>query len=209
MRIGIDIDGVLTNIEQFVINNLSKYCVKNNVEYKIDTNHYDYCKTFNISKEIELDFWKSYLESYAIQEKARPFAAEVIEKLKKDGNEIYIITARWFTNQDDEIGNKMRKIVKNWLYENKIGYDQLIFSKGHNERKVQEIVEHKIEVMIEDNPNNIKEIANIIPVICYHAGYNKDCIGNQIIRCYSWYDIDSKINQLKRKGNEIKNANPI
>lgn len=199
MRIGIDIDGVITNIEQFVINNISKYCVENKVEYKIDTSHYDFCKIFNISKEIELEFWKSHLEKYAIHEKARPFASEIIEKLKKDGNEIYIITARWFTNRDDEIGNKMREIVKNWLYENKIGYDQLIFSKGNNESKVQEIMENKIDLMIEDNPNNINEIANIIPVVCYDTGYNKDCIGNQIIRCYSWYDIYSKINQLKRE----------
>ncbi len=203
MRIGIDIDGVITNIEQFVINYMSKYCVENNIEYKIDTTHYDYCKTFNISKEIELDFWKSYLEKYAIYEKARPFAAEMIEKLKKDGNEIYIITARWYTDRNDDIGNKMRETVKNWLYENKISYDKLIFSKGHNERKMQEIEENKIDLMIEDNPNNINEIANNIPVICYDAGYNKDCNGNQIIRCYSWYDIYSKINNLKKKGNEI------
>lgn len=40
---------------------------------------------------------------YATNEKARPFAAEVIKKLKEDGNEIYIITARWLTNRDDYI----------------------------------------------------------------------------------------------------------
>ena len=33
MRVGIDIDGVLTNIEQFVIDYISKYCVENNIEY--------------------------------------------------------------------------------------------------------------------------------------------------------------------------------
>ncbi len=200
MRIGIDIDGVITNIEQFVINYMSKYCVENSIEYSIDTKYYDYCKTFNISKEIELDFWKSHLEKYVIYEKARPFAAEIIEKLKKDGNEIYIITARWYTDRNDDIGNKMRETVKNWLYENKIFYDKLIFSKGHNESKMQEIEENKIDLMIEDNPNNINEIANTIPVICYDAGYNKECTGNQIIRCYSWYDIYSKIN-LRRNRN--------
>ena len=35
MRIGIDIDGVLTNIGQFVIDYTSKYCVENNIEYTI------------------------------------------------------------------------------------------------------------------------------------------------------------------------------
>ena len=35
MRIGIDIDGVLTDIEQFVIDYISKYCVENKIKYNI------------------------------------------------------------------------------------------------------------------------------------------------------------------------------
>lgn len=189
MRIGIDIDGVLTDIEQFVMNNIPKYCTENNIEYNICNIDYDHSKTFNITKEQEMNFWNKYLESYAINEKARPFASEIIDKLKKDGYEIYIITARWLTNRDDEIGSKMRNIVKNWLYENKISYDKLVFSKAEKEKKSQEIIEFKIDLMIEDSPSNINEISNIIPVICYNAEYNKECVGNNIIRCYSWYDI--------------------
>lgn len=198
MRIGIDIDGVMTNIEQFVINHISKYCVENNIAYHIDNSNYDYCKTFHISKEVENDFWKEHLEYYAINEKARPFASEIIHKLKEEGHEIYIITSRWLTNRDDEVGKRMREIVKNWLNENKIIYDKLIFSKASNESKQEEIMENKIDLMIEDNPNNIKELKNYIPVICYDAGYNKDCVDDdRMTRCYSWYDIYSKI----RKGN--------
>lgn len=199
MRIGIDIDGVLTNIEQFVIDYISKYCVENSIEYNIGNSQYDYCKTFNISKEQEMDFWNQSLESYAINEKARPFAAEIIGKLKQDGHEIYIITARWLTNKDDDIGNKMREIVKNWLHENKIPYDKLIFSKAEKERKSDEIIENKIDLMIEDSPNNINELASIIPVICYNAGYNKNCKGNKITRCYSWYDIYAKIKKMAKQ----------
>ena len=195
MRIGIDINGVMTNIEQFVINHISKYCVENNLAYHIDNSHYDYCKTFNISKEVENNFWKEHLDDYAINEKARPFASEITNKLKEEGHEIYVITSRWLTNRDDEVGKRMREIVKNWLYENKIVYDELIFSKAAHERKSQEIIENKIDLMIEDNPNNINEMKDIIPVICYDAGYNKDCKDDEkMTRCYSWYDIYSKIN---------------
>lgn len=197
MRIGIDIDGVLTDRERFSMDYISKYCVENNIEYNIGDSNYEDCKTFNISKEQENDFWNKYLEYYSINEKARPFASEIIKKLKEDGHEIYIITARWLTNRDDNIGNKMREIVKNWLYENKILYDKLIFSKASNERKSQEIIENKINLIIEDSPNNINELSKVVPVICYHAEYNKNCLGSKIIRCYSWYDIYSKINNLK------------
>ncbi len=204
MRIGIDIDGVLTDIEQFVIDYISKYCVENKIKYNIGDYDYNYSKTFNITDEQEENFWNEYLEYYAVNEKARPFAAEVINKLREDGHEIYIITARWLTNRDDDIGNRMKEIVKNWLHENKILYDKLIFSKELKERKSQEIIEHKIDLMIEDSPNNINELANIIPVICYNAEYNKNCIDNKIIRCYSWYDIYSKINNLDCYSNNLK-----
>ena len=197
MRIGIDIDGVLTDIEQFVIDYISKYCVENKIEYKIGDSYYDYCKTFSIRKETEMDFWKQYLEYYAIHEKARPFASEIIKKLKSDGHEIYIITARWLTNREDNLGNKMRQFVENWLTENKIFYDKLIFSKAAKEKKSKEILENKIDLMIEDSPNNINELSNFVPIICYHAEYNKDYEGDKIMRCYSWYDIYQKINNLK------------
>jgi len=196
MRIGIDIDGVLTNLEQFVMDNIPKYCDKNNIEYKICDINYDHSKTFNITKQQEMDFWNKYLESYAKNEKARPFASDIINKLKEEGHEIYIITARWLTNRDDEVGVKMRNIVKKWLYENRVSYDKLVFSKAEKEKKSKEIIEYKIELMIEDSPSNINEISNIIPVICYNAEYNKECVGNKIIRCYSWYDIYIKIKDL-------------
>lgn len=189
MRIGIDIDGVLTDIERFVADYMTKYCIENNIEYKIGESSYNVHETFNISKEQGNNFWDTYIEDYAKNEKVRTFAPEVIEKLKQEGNEIYIITARWGTSKDDEKGNKMRETVIKWLCEYKIPYDKLVFVKASNERKSDEIIENKIDLMIEDNPNNINELSKIIPVICYDAEYNRDCKGEKIIRCYSWYDI--------------------
>ena len=197
MRIGIDIDGVLTNLEQYVLDNLSRYCVVNNIDYIIGKTYYDHCKTFNISKKDENDFWNIYLEVYAKEEKARPYAAEVIKKLKEEGHEIYIITARWLTNRDDDVGMNMRGLVQNWLQENDIVYDKLIFSKSSKENKFDEIVENKIDLMIEDSSDNINNLAKIIPVICYDTKYNKECCGDNIIRCYSWYDIYNKIGEFK------------
>lgn len=93
----------------------------------------------------------------------------------------------------------MRNIVINWLSENDIYYDELIFSKAAKERKSQEIVDNNIDIMIEDNPNNILELSKIIPIICYDTSYNKDCNNQNIIRCYSWYDIYKKISDLNNK----------
>ena len=84
-----------------------------------------------------------------------------------------------------------KKIVLDWLKRNKIEYDKIIFSP---EDKLDICLENNIDVMIEDKPANINKISGKIPVICFHAGYNKNCDGSNIIRCYSWYDIYAKIN---------------
>ena len=79
------------------------------------------------------------------------------------------------------------------LKRNKIEYDKIIFSR---EDKIDICLENNIELMIEDKPANINKISGKIPVICFHAGYNKNCNDNNIIRCYSWYDIYIKIYKL-------------
>lgn len=197
MRIGIDIDGVLTDIERFVLDHISKYCVENNIEYKINLGSYNYAEIFSISEEHEDSFWEKWLFLYAKEEKARPFAAEVIKKLKEDGNEIYIVTARWLSNRNDEVGVAMRKAVKKWLTENKIIYDKLIFSNSDTEEKIQEMKDYKIDLMIEDSPKNINQLSTILPIVCFDTSYNRNCQGNNIYRCYSWYDIYIKIKGME------------
>ncbi|MDE6141257.1 MAG: hypothetical protein K2G03_01500 [Bacilli bacterium] len=189
MRIGIDIDGVLTNIEHFRLNYFSKYCVEHNIDYKIGESSYELHEIFNVDKKVTDEFWRDYLFYYAEKENPRPFAKEVIDKLKKNGNEIYIITARWLSNRDDEEGARMRATVKEWLNKHEIYYDKLIFSKADAENKEEEIKEYEIDLMIEDNPANIMELSKFTEIICFDTSYNKECKGEKITRCYSWYDI--------------------
>ena len=197
MRIAIDIDGVLTNVEQFVLDYMSKFCVENGIDYHVGKSTYGGNETFGLNKEQGDAFWDKYLIYYAENEKARPFASEVIKKFKEDGHEIYILTARWTSNRDDEVGRRMREIVKNWLKESDIVYDKLIFSKAAKEKKSQEVLDYEVDVMIEDSPSNIMDLSKIIPVICYDTQYNRECVGKNIIRCYSWYDILKTIREKK------------
>ena len=57
--------------------------------------------------------------------------------------------------------------------------------------------ELNIDVMIDDKVENINEISKHIPVICFNAGYNKECKGENIYRAYSWYDVYSKIKEIE------------
>lgn len=182
MRIGIDIDGVLTDIEQWQIDCGSKYFNKE----VINPEGYEISEIFGVSDELDSKFWKEYLYDYVTKEPSRKYASEVIQKLKNEGNEIYIVTARYLTDKDTDEGNQMREIVINWLKEQKIYYDKIVFSP---EDKLKTCLDNNIDIMIEDKVENINNVSTKIPVICFNAGYNKNCSGKNIYRVYSWYDI--------------------
>ena len=141
MRIGIDIDGVLTDIEQWQLDCGGKFFSK-------------------LNKSV----------------------------VNKDG---YEITDRYLTDRNTEQGQQMREIVVKWLDEQKIYYDKIIFSP---EDKLEDCKKNNIDVMIEDKVENINNVSTAIPVICFHAGYNKECKGQNIYRAYNWYDIYNLIN---------------
>lgn len=195
MRIGIDIDGVLTDIEQWQLDCGGKFFTKFN---KSVVNNYGYeiTEIFNVSDELDSQFWEEYLYEYVTKEPSRKYASEVIKKLKDSGNEIYIITARYLTDKNTEEGQQMRKIVINWLKQENIIYDKIIFAP---EDKLQTCLDNNIDVMIEDKKENIEKISTILPVICFHAGYNKHCKNNNIYRVYNWYDIYNLISGSKIK----------
>ena len=190
MRIGIDIDGVLTDSERFVTEYGTKFCIENNLTYRIKLDKYDSAKALGISPENDEKFWNRYLKKYITESIPRECASEIINKLKEEGHEIYLVTARneWGLSGDDY--GKMKEYTEKWLKKNKINYDKLIFTEGS---KVPYCVGNYIDVMVEDSPKNVKQIAKKLPVICYHNSYNEDIKGKNIIRAYSWYDVYNSI----------------
>lgn len=153
-----------------------------------------YKKIYNLTDEEDNEFWSEAIYDY-IKIKPRDYASEVIEKLKNEGNKIYIITNRTSDLSYCDITiEKMKNYVTTWLNENNIYYDKIIFSNGTKEN---DIIDNKVDIMIEDKIQNIEKLSQYIPVICYDNRNNNKCTNNNIIHCYSWYDIYSKIEGLK------------
>lgn len=194
MRIGIDIDGVLTDCERFMIDYGSKYCVENSLPIDIKLGEYDDTKMFNCSEEDAMGFWKTYVIEYFENYKIRDFAADVINKLKQEGHEIYIITARNEYGVPIEYREKIKEITEKWLAKNNVPYDKIIYSEGS---KLPYCVGNYIEVMIEDSPRNIVEISSKIPVISYNNYWNEKIEGENIIKVHSWYEVYNKIKNIK------------
>ena len=195
MNIGIDIDGVLTDMEREVTDYATKMCVEEGLPIKVDVSQYYETDTFDWTQEQSDRFWNKYLVPYVIKSNARKYSKEIIEKLRQEGNKIYIITARDESGMPEEYYGRMQQLTKEWLATHEIEYDKLIFAK--DKEKLQRCIENNVDIMIEDSPSNIQNISTKIKVIKFDCQYNKQVSGENIVTAYSWYHIYDIIQKNK------------
>lgn len=192
MKIGIDIDGVLNSQYNFCIDYGTKYCNELG-KFKLENvNVIDTTDMFLWGEDIAHQFWEKYRKELVTTLPAKKYASEIIKKLKEQGNDIYIITARendddWFA---DSIKNDVEKITKEWLNKNEIYFDKIIFGVKDKGTCCKE---NDIEYMIEDDPRNIRMLVGNTNVIIFDYPYNRGEEFSKITRAYSWYDIFNKI----------------
>ena len=181
MKVAFDVDGVFTDLEKFQLNYGKKFFknVKN-----IDDTGYDICDIFHCSREEREKFWTKYIWKYSLAEPIRKDAKLVIDKLKEDENEIYIITGRAHTTEDNAIGSLFRKIIEYWLRKNGIKYDGIYYCAEDNNSDEKFMICQKlgIDVMVEDKKENIDKIGEIADVICMNAKYNRDMNRENVFR---------------------------
>lgn len=182
MKIGIDIDNTITDTLPL----LKKYCEEYNsnvVKRNLEINPYGFSTSnlFDWTKDEEMNFCSKYLEEVVLSAKIKSQAKEIIKKLKDEKNYIYIITARKEPYFKDPY-----KMTKKYLDENNILYDELIVGCDN---KYDFCRKNKIDVMIDDEPQNINSISKMIPVIVFSGVQNQMCNGNNIIRVNSWNEV--------------------
>lgn len=191
MNIGIDIDGVLTDIRKFQLEKGEKFFNKKIV----NKDGFTISEMFNCSESESRKFWTKYLLEYSTIFKARVNASSVISKYKNSNNKIFIITSREFTNKDNFMGKLMRFIVTEWLKSNNISYDKIIYC---GESKKQKIINNNINVMIEDNKDNALELSPYTKVILIDEEYNKNVSSDNIYRANDWLEIDDYLKCFSR-----------
>jgi len=197
MKIGIDIDGVLNSQYNFCIDYGTKFC--NEIgKYKLENvNVLDINDMFLWDESTGHQFWYKYKKELVISLPAKVFSSEVINKLRKENNVIYIITSRCKENDwtSDELKNGVEEITKEWLKKNNINYDYIFFNVKDKGKICKE---NNIDIMIEDYPENIDKLIGNTEIIIFDYPYNRDEKYKNITRCYSWYDIYNKIKSIKR-----------
>ncbi len=193
MRIGVDIDGVLNYRTEISIDYGTKFCVETGKGSLIAPEKQHLYDIFGWDETTENQYWYENGKYQMILSPATKFAPEVLQKLRREGHEIWIITGR--SNTDKPIdgmpdSQTWETITKNWLAEQNIEYDGFGFAITDKSSYCQE---HNIPIMIEDNPHYLSGFGADTYVMIYNQPYNRDSSTPNSIRVYSWYDIYSKI----------------
>ena len=195
MRIGIDIDDTLTDVKDELIEAGENYARSLGKDIKVDKNFEDKNNNGNKWQEMfqfnydELKYFlKDIQERITNKAKPRENVVEVINKLKNDGNEIIIITAR-----DSEFHDDPYKYSKDWLDKNNIYYDKLVVNARNKE---DACIEEKIDLFIDDSESNCLKVnkAGIKTIrVCNEIENN-----NSNLICFNnWNDIYSYIQTIK------------
>lgn len=201
MRIGVDIDGVLNYRQEFVLAYGTKFCVEKGLSGIQDATAHALRKVFGWTQEERDEFWRKYAKYQMWVWPARCFAAEVIQKLRAEGHEIFIVTGR---SNDDPATEGMpagwtwEDITKDWLARNEIQYDEIAFGRKDvvpNDKGTY-CAEQGIDMMIDDLPGYLETLVGKTRIFVFDQPYNRGVELPGMRRVYSWYDIYERVGEL-------------
>ena len=198
MTIGVDVDGVLCNLDRYVRKYFEKYLKSKNIEYKLDKSKVRFCNQYGVAAEIEDEFWEQHNFHYAKKVSMHHGADVITHKLHRQGHKIIIITSRYKSDGKDESGENMRLAIKSWLAKNNIYYDEIFFTNDR-QGKTKIVADRGIDIMIEDSVRNILEISALVPVIIFRNPSNRRLKGGNSFLANGWRDIFKIVQNIEKR----------
>ena len=196
MKIGVDCDGVLTDLSAYVWHYGELYFKKKPVNKKV----YDVAEIFGCTKKQELKFWLKYFWPYCRKWPPRDKAAEVLNNLSQEGHELYEITARMFVTQKGLLGWYSRHVLLRWIHKWNFSFLVVFFCIENTtlQDKLDGCRKYGVEVMIDDKPDVALCLAEEgIRVLLFDTEYNKEAVHKNIVRVHGWQDIYTAINSME------------
>jgi len=193
MKIGIDIDNVISNFDDALLEEflLQDKTLRNSgivCEYKYITRG-----MFDWTENETKDFYNKNIERIATNLNLVKESKEYIDKLKKEGNKIIIITGR----DNGEYLNPYQ-MTKDWLSRQNIYYDKLILTNAYKHHEKADIcLEENIDIMIDDSIHVCEECLNKnINTVLFTTKFNKQ--EKSLKRASSWEEIYKHITNLNK-----------
>lgn len=194
MIIGVDIDDTLTDIRKELqkasfdyAKGLNKQINENSMSFDKNNDGSSFKEKYNFTHEELQYFFKNIQEKIIKSAEPREYVVECIKKLREDGNQIYIITARDYEFHDDPYG-----ISKEWLGKNGIEYDKLVVNARS---KAKACLEEKVDIFIDDKLSNCMDVSNAGILTIRITNYEDE--HQNIVNKKNWKDIYEYIKQIK------------
>ena len=200
MRIGIDIDNVISNFDDTLLKEYLKHDKElRNTGIINENSEYLRKGMFDWTEKEEKSFYNANIEEFAKKLKPLEDVSYYIKKLKEDGHKIYIITGR----DNGEYTNPY-KLTEEWLNRYDIIYDKLLFTNAYDKHAKTEVcVENNIDLMIEDSTRiSLDLINNGIKVFTMNTRYNQK--EQSLDRVSKWKEIYERISKLTKKEDNQK-----
>lgn len=195
MRIGVDIDNVISNFNEVLLNDYINH--DKSLRNSGIVNKEVYIRNmFDWSEEYEKEYYKNNIERLAYLFEPIKDCSKYIKKLRNEGNIIYIISGR----DNGEYSDPYNMTI-NWLKKYDIDYDELILTNAYNHQEKADIcLEKNIDIMIDDSTKVCDKCMNSnIKSLLFNTDYNKN--ETRFEKVNSWEEIYNYIN--KRKINVI------
>lgn len=193
MKIGIDIDNVISNFNDTLLNEYVLHDKELRNSGIINKNA-DYIRKgmFDWNEEEEINFYKNNIERIVKKLGIIEGAKEYIDKLHDDGHIIYIITGR-----DNGEYTEPYNMTKSWLDDNNIYYDNLVLTDAYDKHaKARECLYYNIDIMLDDSVRICSDcIENGITTILMDTPYNKY---SNIQRVKSWKEFYKYVSNYKK-----------
>ena len=183
MRIGIDIDDVITDTSSLVIEYINKYDDSGKLHECIE----DVMRGDNPTPLIK-SFYQKHSGNIFKNVKLKDAADKTIHLWLEKGYEIFLITTRGENNFKNS-----EQITLDYLKENNIKYTKILFNCYD---KANACIENHIDVMIDDSVKYCEEVKNKrIPSILFTSKVNKS-ISTNITRVNNWEELKLKISKM-------------
>ena len=190
MRIGLDIDNVITDLDKILLKEVLIWDKNIRGTGIINAKAGMFSGMLDWTRDEVEGFFYNNIQRIAGLMEMRKYCKFYIDKLMEDGNEIFLITHRARPNFRDP-----ETVTLNWLNKHKINYNQLIFAQTPN--KTEECKKFKIDVMIDDRMDQC-QIMSDNSVRCIVMKTRLSPKGNYTLPiAKSWRDLYNKINKLK------------
>lgn len=182
LRLGIDIDGTVTDPNTFVPY-LNKSFNKS-LTYN-DLIQYDLTKILNIT---EVDFWKwmDEFEPIIYQEAPLALHAKTVLDVWKEEHQLLFISAR---------RKHLLDITYTWFKERELFYHHIELIGTHN--KLEAVKTNEISIFFEDKHDNACMISeeHQIPVVLFNTPYNQEAVPKGVIRVNDWLEAKEWVDQ--------------